>query len=89
MSRAAAGGRRTGLQRRGHGIRGLKAGVQGWLLPLPKMPVGNVLGETGAPRASGPPLIAHSELLGSAPRGVRDIHHLHLRKLCLHPPSED
>lgn len=82
VNRATAGGRRTELQRRGHGIRGLKAGVQGWLLPLPNVPVGNVLEETGAPRAFGPPLIAHSELLDSAPRGVRDVRHLHPRRLC-------
>lgn len=83
VNRATVGGRRTKLQRRGHGIRGPKAGVQGWLLPLPNVPVGNVLvEETGAPRAFGPPLIAHSGLLDSAPRGVRDVRHLHPRRLC-------
>lgn len=66
----------------GHGTRGLKAGVQGWLLPLLNEPVGNVLGETGALRAFGWPLIAHFELLDSARRGVRGIRHLHPRKVC-------
>lgn len=66
----------------GHGTRGLKAGVQGWLLPLPNAPVGNVLGETGAPRAFGPPVIAHSEFPDSARRGVGDIGHLHPGRLC-------
>lgn len=60
----------------------LEAGVQGWLLPLLNAPVGNVLGETGAPRAFGPPLIAHFHLLDSARRGVRGIRRLHPRRLC-------
>lgn len=82
VCRATAGGGSVGLQRRGLGTRGLEAGVQGWLLPLLNAPVGNVLGETGAPRAFGPPLIAHFHLLDSARRGVRGIRRLHPRRLC-------
>lgn len=66
----------------GHGTRGLEAGVQGWLLRLLNAPVGNVLGETGAPRAFGPPLIAHFHPLDSARRGVSGIRRLHPKRLC-------
>lgn len=85
VNRATAGGGSAGLQRRGpwdSRIRGLEAGVQGWLLRLLNAPVGNVLGETGAPRAFGPPLIAHFHLLDSARRGVSGIRRLHPRRLC-------